>query len=86
MSNLGATLQKPTWDISTLPVFEKNFYTEHPAVASRSFEHVDAYRRQHEISIFGQNIPKPVESFDEANFPCKFSYINLTNYFLIFIC
>lgn len=32
----GAGLVKPQWDLSRLPKFEKHFYKEHPATASRS--------------------------------------------------
>ncbi|RKO92878.1 P-loop containing nucleoside triphosphate hydrolase protein [Blyttiomyces helicus] len=71
MSNLGATLRRPDWnrELPTFPAFEKNFYMEHPAVASRSEEHVAAYRRRHQINVFGTGVPKPVETFDEASFP-----------------
>ncbi|KAK9909084.1 hypothetical protein WJX75_006925 [Coccomyxa subellipsoidea] len=49
--------------------FEKNFYVEHPAVASRSSEEVKAYRHAREIHIDGHDIPKPVTTFEEASFP-----------------
>ena len=32
----GARLRKPNWDLSRLPKFEKNFYSELPTVAARS--------------------------------------------------
>ena len=34
-SQPGERLRKPKWDMSTLQKFEKNFYKEHPNVASR---------------------------------------------------
>lgn len=34
-SQPGERLRKPTWDMATLQKFEKNFYTEHPAVTNR---------------------------------------------------
>ncbi|KAI9788257.1 MAG: ATP-dependent RNA helicase dbp2 [Peltula sp. TS41687] len=69
MSNLGANLQKQHWDLNTMPKFEKSFYKEDPAVANRSERDVAAFRKQHEITIRGSNVPKPVETFDEAGFP-----------------
>ena len=32
---LGANLRAINWDLSKLPVFEKNFYYEHPDVTAR---------------------------------------------------
>ncbi|KAK2794084.1 ATP-dependent RNA helicase dbp2 [Onygenales sp. PD_12] len=69
MSNLGAGLKTQDWDLSTLPKFEKSFYKEDPNVTNRSQQEVDAFRKQHEISVQGKNVPRPVETFDEAGFP-----------------
>jgi ATP-dependent RNA helicase DDX5/DBP2 len=69
MSALGSGLQKQNWDLSTLPKFEKSFYKEHPDVAARSQAEVDKFRRDHSITVAGRNVPKPVETFDEAGFP-----------------
>ncbi|KAI1742522.1 RNA helicase [Xylaria scruposa] len=69
MSNLGSGLSKPTWDLSKLPKFEKSFYKEDEAVASRPANEVERFRRDHQITIAGRDVPKPVETFDEAGFP-----------------
>ncbi|KAK3679337.1 ATP-dependent RNA helicase dbp2 [Recurvomyces mirabilis] len=69
MSNLGAGLKAQNYDINSLPKFEKSFYKEAPTVAARTPAEVDEFRRKHQISIQGQNVPKPVETFDEAGFP-----------------
>ncbi|KAH8178678.1 DEAD/DEAH box helicase domain-containing protein [Sarocladium implicatum] len=69
MSALGAGLQKQDWDLSTLPKFEKSFYKEDPEVAARSSAEVDEFRRKHQMTIAGRDVPKPVENFDEAGFP-----------------
>jgi ATP-dependent RNA helicase DDX5/DBP2 len=71
MSGLGNSLKKPDWDTKTLPVFEKNFYKEHPDIAAMSWEEVDGFRKEHEMNVTGKNVPKPVRNFDEASFPCK---------------
>ncbi|KYK56655.1 ATP-dependent RNA helicase dbp-2 [Drechmeria coniospora] len=69
MGALGAGLQKQTWDLATLPKFEKSFYKESPEVANRSPAEVDEFRRKHQMTIHGVEVPKPVETFDEAGFP-----------------
>ncbi|CAG8604742.1 6916_t:CDS:2 [Diversispora eburnea] len=69
MSTLGSGLTRQEWDVTKLPKFEKNFYREHPSVTDRSLMQVEEYRRHHEMKVFGRDIPKPVETFDEANFP-----------------
>ena len=62
-------LTAPQWDLESLPKFEKNFYTEHPNVASRSDREIDQFRRENEMTIEGRDIPHPITSFDEAGFP-----------------
>jgi ATP-dependent RNA helicase DDX5/DBP2 len=69
---LGATLVTPSWDISALPKFEKNFYAEHEDVSARSDREIADFRDKHSISLSGKDIPRPVENFTEASFP---SYI-----------
>ncbi|KAH8691257.1 putative RNA helicase [Talaromyces proteolyticus] len=69
MSALGANLKTQDWDLSTLPKFEKSFYKEHEDVASRSPKEVEAFRKDHQMAVTGRNVPRPVETFDEAGFP-----------------
>lgn len=69
MSNLGAGLKQQHWDLATMPKFEKSFYKEASSVENRSARDVDEFRRVKEISVQGKNVPRPVESFDEAGFP-----------------
>ena len=69
MANLGASLRKQDWDLDSLPKFEKSFYKEHPDVTNRSQRDVDEFRKSHEMSVHGRNVPRPVETFDEASFP-----------------
>jgi len=56
--SLGSKLYNIHWDLSKLPVFEKNFYIEHPAVTKRSEADADSWRRSHEITVQGKGIPK----------------------------
>ncbi|KAK3171883.1 ATP-dependent RNA helicase dbp2 [Lepraria neglecta] len=69
MSNLGANLKVQHFDLSTMPKFEKSFYKEDPDVSARSDRDVADFRRLKEITIQGNNVPRPVQTFDEAGFP-----------------
>lgn len=55
--------------MSTLPKFEKSFYKEDPAVSARSEREVEAFRKSKEIAVTGNNVPRPVHTFEEAGFP-----------------
>ncbi|EGX52517.1 ATP-dependent RNA helicase dbp2 [Orbilia oligospora] len=69
MSGIGANLKKPQWDLESLPKFEKSFYKPCDAVQKRTPAEVDAYRTQRQMRVSGRDVPKPVQSFDEAGFP-----------------
>ena len=49
--------------------FEKNFYMEHPNVTGRTDDEVEAYRQTKQIHVYGEGVPKPVTTFEEASFP-----------------
>lgn len=74
-SQPGESLRKPRWEMEKLRRFEKNFYQEHPRVTSRSMEEVMAFYNDKQITVRGRNCPKPILTFDEANFP---DYVNQT--------
>lgn len=71
MANLGASLRRPDWNSlsNDLTTFRKDFYQEHVAVRTRTEDEIAAFRRQHEMTIFGRDIPRPVQDFHEAGFP-----------------
>ncbi|KAI9655027.1 MAG: ATP-dependent RNA helicase dbp2 [Alyxoria varia] len=69
MANLGAGLSDIDWSSANLPRFEKAFYKEDPQIAARSPAEVDAWRKENQVAVQGKNVPKPVETFDEAGFP-----------------
>jgi ATP-dependent RNA helicase DDX5/DBP2 len=56
----GSQLRPIHWDLSQLPVFEKNFYIEHPDVSRRPEEFSVEWRREHEITVIGRGIPKVI--------------------------
>ena len=64
-------LVAPNWDeeLPKLPVFEKNFYQEHPDVTKMSDAEVAQFRKENEMTITGHDVPKPIRTFDEAGFP-----------------
>ncbi|KPU80439.1 uncharacterized protein Dana_GF18634, isoform B [Drosophila ananassae] len=55
-------------DFSNLAPFKKNFYQEHPNVASRSPYEVQRYRDEHEITVRGQ-AQNPIQDFTEVHLP-----------------
>jgi ATP-dependent RNA helicase DDX5/DBP2 len=69
MGELGANLKTQQWDVNTMPKFEKSFYKEDPAVTARSQADVDKFRADNAMTLAGTDIPRPVETFDEAGFP-----------------
>jgi ATP-dependent RNA helicase DDX5/DBP2 len=69
MGALGSGLNKVNWTTTTLTRFEKNFYAEDKRVTARSDRDVAAFRAEQQMTIAGTNVPKPIQSFDEAGFP-----------------
>ncbi|KAF5092449.1 hypothetical protein D0Z00_004581 [Geotrichum galactomycetum] len=68
-NDFGNNLAKQEWDLDSLPKFEKNFYKENEAVSARSDAEIAEFRKKHSMTVKGTDIPKPVETFDEAGFP-----------------
>ncbi|XP_043935368.1 probable ATP-dependent RNA helicase DDX5 [Protopterus annectens] len=67
--NPGEKLVKKKWNLHELPLFEKNFYQEHPDVSRLTVQEVEQYRRSREITLKDYNCPKPIIHFHEASFP-----------------
>jgi ATP-dependent RNA helicase DDX5/DBP2 len=42
---------------------------EHKSVTDRSDDEVRKFRKDNQMSVKGDNIPRPVTTFDEAGFP-----------------
>jgi len=78
---MGAGLKKPTFDLATLPKFEKNFYREADSVKSRSEREIEDFRHKQTIRVNGKHIPRPVETFDEAGFPSNFPSTPFPSFF-----
>ena len=60
---IGSNLKTISWDLSRLPVFEKNFYIEHPIVTKRPDIEAQEWRRKNEISVVGRGVPKVIIYF-----------------------
>lgn len=65
----GDSLVKPTWDLSNLEPIQKDFYKPHASVDSRSEEDVQRFLAAKEITVEGNNVPRPSQLFEEGNFP-----------------
>ncbi|VVA25906.1 PREDICTED: DEAD-box [Prunus dulcis] len=59
----------PKQDFGSLVPFEKNFYVESSSVRAMSEQEVMVYRNRREITVEGHDIPKPIQMFEDANFP-----------------
>lgn len=69
--NPGESLKKPNWDVlkQTLQPFRKDFYVPHNNVQGRTEDEVRRFRELKEITVSGNNVPRPNHKFDEGNFP-----------------
>lgn len=65
-------LEKIDWNGDTIVPVQKEFLHEHPLTAARSQEECNLIRLRHSINIVhdgGEEVPKPMENFEEAPFP-----------------
>ncbi|PSN36930.1 putative ATP-dependent RNA helicase DDX5 [Blattella germanica] len=65
----GGGLTKPQWDAHNLRPLVKNFYVPHFDVSSRTRNDVEVYRSDNQITVKGNNMPNPIQFFEESNFP-----------------
>jgi ATP-dependent RNA helicase DDX5/DBP2 len=68
-SNLGAGLHNIDFSKSELVPVEFNFYIEHPDVSARAEQEADSWRASKQIVVRGDDVPKPVLTFEEASMP-----------------
>lgn len=54
-------------DLKNVPL--RSFYIEDARVSARSDREIEAFRAEKEMLVQGQNIPRPITTFDEAGFP-----------------
>uniref|UniRef100_A0A347ZJD9 RNA helicase n=1 Tax=Reticulitermes speratus TaxID=60591 RepID=A0A347ZJD9_9NEOP len=65
----GGALVKPQWELQSLRPFSKNFYVPHQDVTNRNRKDVEGYRARNQITVRGNNMPNPIQFFEESNFP-----------------
>uniref|UniRef100_A0A915DQJ3 RNA helicase n=1 Tax=Ditylenchus dipsaci TaxID=166011 RepID=A0A915DQJ3_9BILA len=64
----GSKLQPVNWEgIEAYPI-QKSFYQEHPTVTRRSQTEIQSWLNEHEVTLQGTNIPRPIFLFEEINF------------------
>ncbi|XP_018328219.1 ATP-dependent RNA helicase p62 [Agrilus planipennis] len=68
-NNFNRTMEKPNWGKETLAPINKSYYVPHAHIAKRSSFEIDQFRRSKEITVEGEDIPHPIQKFDECNFP-----------------
>ncbi|CAA2969540.1 DEAD-box ATP-dependent RNA helicase 20 [Olea europaea var. sylvestris] len=59
----------PRQDFDNLVPFRKDFYVESPSVRAMTEQEVAMYRARRDITVQGNDIPKPIRTFQEASFP-----------------
>ncbi|KAL2515269.1 DEAD-box ATP-dependent RNA helicase 30 [Forsythia ovata] len=59
----------PKQDFGNLVPFRKDFYIESPSVSAMTEQEVAMYRARRDITVQGNDIPKPIRIFQEASFP-----------------
>lgn len=65
--NPGQLLEKPKWE--ELPPFPKDFHKPHKNALARTEQDVAEYRHSVQITVSGNRVPHPDQSFEEVNFP-----------------
>ncbi|GAV64600.1 DEAD domain-containing protein/Helicase_C domain-containing protein [Cephalotus follicularis] len=59
----------PKQDFGNLVPFDKNFYIETPSVRAMTEQEAMVFRARREITVQGNDVPKPIRMFHEATFP-----------------
>ncbi|OZC07406.1 DEAD/DEAH box helicase [Onchocerca flexuosa] len=65
----GNSLRPVDWSRENLRPFEKDFYQEHSAVTRREQVEIDKWFTDYQVTVEGNDLPRPVFDFKEAGFP-----------------
>ncbi|KAL1475521.1 hypothetical protein MTO96_037230 [Rhipicephalus appendiculatus] len=68
-SQVRCNLCPPDWAKFPLPNYENESFREHTMTSQRSTEEVEAFRKANDVVITGRDLPNPILTIDEANFP-----------------
>uniref|UniRef100_A0A914MRL9 RNA helicase n=1 Tax=Meloidogyne incognita TaxID=6306 RepID=A0A914MRL9_MELIC len=69
MDDAGKKLRPIEWDHSQLPPIKKNLYREHASITRREQSEILEWLRTTEVTLEGDNIPRPISEFHESGFP-----------------
>jgi len=72
MDDAGKKLRPIEWDHSQLPPIKKNLYREHASITRREQSEILEWLRTTEVTLEGDNIPRPISEFHESGFPRLF--------------
>ncbi|KAJ3260241.1 hypothetical protein HK103_000876 [Boothiomyces macroporosus] len=61
--------ENPVWNSENCPPFEKKFYVEHEETAKLTESEIDQFRREHQMTLTGSNIPRPIMKFTHSQWP-----------------
>lgn len=77
---------KIEWSKENLIPFKKDFYEEPEALKNRSDMEINEFRKKNNIQVFGENVPKPFETWEESGIPqhCYEHIKRLGQIFIIF--
>eukprot|EP00347_Sterkiella_histriomuscorum_P016169 403354220 len=67
--NLGDKLARIDWSKEELKPFKKDFLEEHADITAKSEVEIKKFLDEHCITVKGTNVPRPLATFEEANFP-----------------
>lgn len=61
----------PDWSQINLELLKKDFYIPHPNLENKPASEVEQYLKENDIAVKSKDgkVPKPIQSFEEANFP-----------------
>ncbi len=65
-------LEPKVWKPEDLITLKKDFNQEHDSTKNLQDQQVEAWRQEHNITIFGERCPKPILSFSAAPFTRKY--------------
>jgi hypothetical protein len=82
LDELGSNLSAPEWQTMELDQMTKGFYKESESVSALSQEEIQAFYAQHDISVEGKNVIKPIQTFQDAGLPGRCIFILTAQYFM----
>jgi hypothetical protein len=76
----GFNLKPVDFKSTQLPSLTKNIYNESPIVSERPQSEINEWLNANEVTLIGENIPRPVFEFNESSFPKQIVDLLYRNY------